>query len=103
MRLLVWVGAAFVVVGLFFTIVAAVGLVRMPDLYTRSHATSKADTLGTVLTLAGLALVFEAGIPRAKLVVLAVFLLVTNPTATHAITRSAYDQGLEPQQGGDDQ
>jgi multicomponent Na+:H+ antiporter subunit G len=102
-RLLVWVGAAFVVVGLFFTIVAAVGLVRMPDLYTRSHATSKADTLGTVLTLAGLALVFEAGIPRAKLVVLALFLLVTNPTATHAITRAAYDQGIEPQQGGDDQ
>jgi multicomponent Na+:H+ antiporter subunit G len=102
-RLLVWVGAAFVVVGLFFTIVAAVGLVRMPDLYTRSHATSKADTLGTVLTLAGLALVFEAGIPRAKLVVLALFLFVTNPTATHAITRAAYDQGIEPQQGGDDQ
>jgi multicomponent Na+:H+ antiporter subunit G len=85
-----------VVLGLFFTVVAAVGLIRLPDLYTRSHATSKADTLGTILTLVGVGLVFQAGVPRVKLVLLAVFMLVTTPTATHAITRAAHDQGIEP-------
>lgn len=96
MSLLLWVSVGLIVVGLFFTVVAAVGLIRLPDLYTRSHATSKADTLGTVLTLAGVALTFGTNVPRAKLLVLAVFLLITNPTATHAITRAAYDQGIEP-------
>jgi multicomponent Na+:H+ antiporter subunit G len=94
--LLTWVSVALIAVGLFFTFVAAVGLIRLPDLYTRSHATSKADTLGTVLTLTGVALTFESGVPRAKLVLLAVFLLITSPTATHAITRAAHDQGIEP-------
>ncbi len=96
MTLLVWVGVGLILVGLFFTAVAAVGLIRLPDLYTRSHATSKTDTLGTVLTLAGVALTFQTPVPRAKLVLLAAFLLITNPTATHAITRAAHDQGIDP-------
>jgi multicomponent Na+:H+ antiporter subunit G len=100
--MLAWIAAALVVAGLFFTIVAVVGLVRMPDLYTRAHATSKADTLGTVLTLAGVALAFQTAVPRAKLVLLTLFLLITNPTATHAITRAAYDQDIEPQVGETD-
>ena len=96
MTLLAWVGVGLILVGLFFTTVAAVGLIRLPDLYTRSHATSKADTLGTVLTLSGVALTFQTPVPRAKLVLLAAFLLITNPTATHAITRAARDQGIDP-------
>ena len=96
MTLLLWASIALVVVGLFFSVVAAIGLIRLPDLYTRAHATSKADTLGTVLTLAGLALTFGTNVPRAKLVLLAFFLLITNPTATHAITRAAHDQGSIP-------
>jgi multicomponent Na+:H+ antiporter subunit G len=51
------------------------------------------------------AVAFQSGVPRIKLVLLAVFLLITNPTATHAITRAAYDQGIEPwtadEEGGD--
>jgi multicomponent Na+:H+ antiporter subunit G len=84
------------IVGLFFTAVAAIGLIRMPDIYTRAHATSKADTLGTVLTLAGVAVAFQTSVPRLKLLLLAIFMLITSPTATHAITRAAYDQGIEP-------
>lgn len=103
MSTLTWIGAGLVVLGLFFTAVAVIGLVRLPDLYSRAHATSKTDTLGTVLTLTGLALVFETAVPRIKLLLLAAFLLITNPTATHAITRAAYDQGIEPwsADGGD--
>jgi multicomponent Na+:H+ antiporter subunit G len=101
--LLTWASGALILAGLFFTFVAAVGLIRLPDLYARSHATSKADTLGTVLTLGGVALTFEGNVPRVKLLFLAVFMLVTTPTATHAITRAAYDQGIEPwsTEGGD--
>ncbi len=95
-NLLTYVSLGLMGLGLFFSFVAAVGLIRMPDLYTRAHATSKADTLGTVLTLTGVAVAFQAGVPRIKLVLLALFMLITNPTATHAITRAAYDQGIEP-------
>lgn len=82
--------------GLFFSFVGAIGIIRMPDLYTRAHATSKAETLGAVLTLAGVALVFNAELPAMKTLLLLLFMFLTNPTAAHAITRAAYDQGIEP-------
>ena len=90
--------------GVFFGIVAAVGLLRMPDLYTRAHAASKADTLGSGLSLAAAAVVFGSGLPTVKTVLLLVFLFITNPTAAHAISRAAADQGIEPwttEDGGD--
>ena len=96
MSLLTYVALGLVGLGLFFTLVAAIGLVRMPDVYTRAHATSKTDTLGTVLTLAGIAVAFQTAVPRAKLLLLAIFMLITSPTATHAVTRAAMDQGIEP-------
>jgi multicomponent Na+:H+ antiporter subunit G len=82
--------------GTFFGFVAVVGIVRLPDLYTRAHATSKSDTLGIILTLSGVALVFGADLAVAKTALLGLFLFVTNPTAAHAITRAAYDQGIVP-------
>jgi multicomponent Na+:H+ antiporter subunit G len=87
---------AFVAAGTFFGLVAVVGIMRLPDLYTRAHATSKSDTLGIVLTLAGVALVFGADFALFKTVLLGAFLFVTNPTAAHAITRAAHDQGIAP-------
>ncbi len=93
---LTYVAVTLVGLGLLFSAIAVVGLLRLPDVYTRAHATSKTDTLGAVLTLGGIAVAFETGVPRAKLVLLALFLLITNPTATHAITRAAQDQGIEP-------
>ncbi|SDX57444.1 monovalent cation/H(+) antiporter subunit G [Halobellus clavatus] len=91
-----WLAIALVVAGTFFGFVAVVGIVRLPDLYTRAHATSKSDTLGIILTLSGAALVFGADLAVAKTAVLGLFLFVTNPTAAHAITRAAYDQGIAP-------
>ncbi len=87
---------ALVAAGSFFGLVAVVGIIRLPDLYSRAHATSKSDTLGIILTLGGVALVFGADLAVAKTVLLAVFLFVTNPTAAHAITRAAYDQDIAP-------
>ncbi|MFD1684442.1 monovalent cation/H(+) antiporter subunit G [Halobellus litoreus] len=85
-----------VAAGTFFGFVAVVGIIRLPDLYTRAHATSKSDTLGIILTLGGVALVFGADLAVAKTAILGVFLFVTNPTAAHAITRAAYDQEITP-------
>jgi multicomponent Na+:H+ antiporter subunit G len=91
-----WVAAAFVVVGTFFGLVATVGLIRLPDLYSRLHAASKSDTLGSVLSLAGLAVVLGVGTESVKLVFLLVFLFLTSPTAAHAIARAAKEQEVEP-------
>ncbi|QCJ47785.1 Na+/H+ antiporter subunit G [Haloprofundus sp. MHR1] len=83
----------------FFAFVAVVGVLRLPDLYTRAHAASKSDTLGAVLGLAAVAAVYGAGIPTVKAVFLLVFMFVTNPTAAHAIARAAFDQDIEPWTG----
>jgi multicomponent Na+:H+ antiporter subunit G len=88
--------------GVFFVFVGAVGLIRLPDIYTRSHATSKSDTLGVVLSLGGVMLAFDSATLVVKAFALIVFMFVTNPTASHAIARAAYDQGYEPWSVGDD-
>ncbi|MFW6458032.1 MAG: monovalent cation/H(+) antiporter subunit G [Halodesulfurarchaeum sp.] len=89
--------------GLFFSLVAVVGIIRLPDLYSRAHATSKSDTLGSILSLAGVALAIGMDVTALKTVILLVFMLVTNPTAAHAITRAAYDQKITPwtREGGE--
>jgi len=87
---------ALAATGVFFALVAAVGLVRLPDLYTRTHSASKSETLGAVLSLAAVALSFGTGLTAVKAAFLLVFMFLTNPTAAHAITRAASDQGIDP-------
>ena len=87
---------ALVAGGVFFTFVAAVGILRLPDVYTRAHGASKSDTLGAGLALAGVGVTFGADIPTVKAVLLVLFMFITNPTAAHAIARAAADQGIEP-------
>jgi multicomponent Na+:H+ antiporter subunit G len=90
------VATVFVVVGTFFGLVATVGIIRLPDLYSRLHAASKSDTLGSILSLAGLAIVLGLTTESMKLVFLVVFLFVTSPTAAHAIARAAKEEEVEP-------
>ena len=87
------VGAA-----LFFHTVAAIGVLRMPDFYTRLHAVAKAETLGVVLTAAALILWVGPSLLAAKIAFVAVFLFLANPTATHAISRAALRSGMRPWQ-----
>ena len=94
------VTAVLLVGGAFFGFVAVVGVLRLPDLYSRAHATSKSDTMGVLLTLIAVSIVFDAQLATVKALLLAVFLFVTNPTAAHAIARSAYYQGIAPIIGG---
>ena len=82
--------------GLFFHGVAALGVARMPDFFTRLHAVSKAETLGVLLTLAGLALWSGLTLLTLKLAGVALFLFLANPTSTHAVARAALRVGVQP-------
>lgn len=89
-------------IGVFFAFVAAVGLLRFPDVYSRTHAASQSETLGAVLALTAVALTFGLDLSTVKTVLLLLFMFITNPTAAHAIAWAAHDQGIEPYTGGDD-
>lgn len=79
-----------------FSLVAAVGFLRLPDVFARAHAASKSETLGALLGLAAAAVVFGPGQETVKLVMLAVFVLVTGPTAAHAVVRATSFAGAVP-------
>lgn len=90
------VAVAMMVAGVFFLGVAAVGIVRFPDFYTRIHAMGKGDTLGIILVLLGLCIYEGFTLVSAKLLLALVFVALTNPVATHALARSALRYGLKP-------
>ena len=79
-----------------FLMVSSIGLIRFPDFYTRAHAVGKSDTLGITLTLAGLAVYNGLELSTVKLIIIILFVLIANPTATHAVTRAALRFGLSP-------
>lgn len=85
-----------VVGGIFFTFVSATGVIRLPDVYARAHTASQADTLGAGFALAAVALALGWDPTAIKTVILLFFVFVTNPTAAHAIARSAAEAGIKP-------
>lgn len=87
---------ALLLAGFFFLLVGAVGVIRMPDFYTRLHAVGKCDTLGMLLCLAGLMVYEGADLVSLKLLYIWVFLVLANPTATHVFSRAALRAGLKP-------
>lgn len=80
--------------GGIFCVIGALGLVRMPNFYTRMHAASVVDTLGAGLVLIGLMLQGGLTLVSAKLLVIFVLIFFTSPTATHALARAAYVRGV---------
>ena len=84
------------VAGIFFTFVSATGVIRLPDIYARAHTASQADTLGAGLALGAVALGLGWQQASAYTVLLLFFIFITNPTAAHAIARSASEVGIEP-------
>lgn len=85
--------------GAFFSLVGGIGLVRMPDFYTRMHAASVTDTLGAGLILSGLMLQAGWTLIAAKLAMVGLLTLIANPTATHALAKAAMLSGLKPRLG----
>ena len=91
-----WVGMFLLAGGVGFSIIGSIGILRMPDFYTRAHGAGKLDTLALILSMFGLAVLQGVGLSGVKLVLIAVFVAVANPAATHALGRSAMRAGLEP-------
>lgn len=79
-----------------FCIVGALGLLRMPDFYTRMHAASVVDTLGAGLVLLGLILQAGLSLVAAKLAIVGLLLFFTGPVAGHALAKAAMRRGLAP-------
>jgi len=79
-----------------FCIVGAVGLLRMPDFYTRMHGASLVETLGAGLILVGLILQAGFTLTAVKLAMLGLLIFFASPTATHALARAARVRGLQP-------
>jgi multicomponent Na+:H+ antiporter subunit G len=82
------VGSILILLGAVFLFSAGLGLVRMPDAYTRIQAGTKASTLGNMLVLTGLA-VYHPGWSL-KLAIIVYFVLMTNPISSHALARAAF-------------
>lgn len=85
-----------ILTGSFFAFTGAVGLLRLPDFFTRMHGAGVTDTLGAGLILFGLLLQSGLGIAAIKIVMIFVFMMITGPTATHALAKAALHGKLEP-------
>jgi multicomponent Na+:H+ antiporter subunit G len=91
------VSSVLMLIGLFFLVVSAVGLERLPEVYTRAHAVAKSETLGLLLVLGGLFFRPELDVGGAvRLAFIVVFSVVANPTAVHALVRAARRSGVQP-------
>lgn len=86
------------IAGGLFCVIGAVGMLRMPDFYTRMHAASVIDTLGAGLILLGLMMQAGLTLVAVKLLMLGVLIFFASPTATHALARAAMARGLQPLQ-----
>jgi len=90
------IGFLIILVGLFFMAISAVGAIRLPDFYTRCHAISIVDTLGSLLILGGLICCYGFSFTTAKLLFILVFIYIANPTITHILIRAALKSGHQP-------
>ena len=97
-----WVSIA---AGLFFMVVGTIGVLRLPDIYTRLHAAGMTDTMGAGLLILGMLLQTVEGILHGqstwwfvlfRLILLYLFILFTSPISTHALARAGLAGGVEP-------
>ncbi len=87
----------FILVGSFFVLVGSVGLIRMPDVFTRMHAASVIDTVGAGFLISGMMLQAGATLISLKLLFIFILFFVTSPVATHALAQAALHAGERPE------
>lgn len=95
------VAAGLMMAGLLFLVVAAVGFIRLPDVYTRSHALGITDTMGVGLVLSGLAFYQGVTVEALKTVLILILLFHLNPAISHMTVRAALRSGVQPWTRGD--
>ncbi len=92
-----------IVSGIFFMLVGSIGVIRLPDFYSRTHAVSKSDTLGITLVILGLIIYEGLTMNSVKLTFIVLFIALSNPIGTHALARAAYKRQLKPNLKDDNQ
>lgn len=88
------VSSILLISGVFFGLTGAVGLFKFPDFFTRVHAASVTDSIAAILIIGGLLLQTSFDLNTAKLLFILIFLMITSPTASHALAKSARHGGL---------
>ena len=93
------IGVIIISIGVLFDIFGCIGLVRLPDVYNRLQSATKCVTVGTCFILAGSLIMLESVSGAIKGVICIALILITSPTAAHALARAAYRSGIELWQG----
>ncbi|HLS27939.1 MAG TPA: monovalent cation/H(+) antiporter subunit G [Opitutales bacterium] len=96
-------GVLFIVAGLTSMLVGVVGLIRLPDFFSRIHAAAMVDAAGTMLLLVGFTIFEGFTLTGAKLLLGVIFIAMTNPVGIHMLARAALRQGLKPWKLGDEE
>ncbi|MBJ3785144.1 monovalent cation/H(+) antiporter subunit G [Devosia sediminis] len=91
-----YLGGVVLVLGAAFTLLAAIGVVRLPDLYTRMHAASKAGAVGGGLILVAVAVVSQDAAVATRAIIGVAFLLLTTPVSAHLLARASYLSRYKP-------
>ena len=85
-----------ILVGCFLTVLGSIGLLRLPDVYTRVHSAGVVDTVGAAFLLIGLSLYGGFTLITVKLLMILAFVFFTSPTATNALANAVYTAGVKP-------
>ena len=96
MELRLIITGTLLALGIFFIIVASIGIIRFPDFFSRIHPAGKSDTFGQLLVLSGLIAYEGCTLVSIKLLIIITFILIANPTATQAMAKAAFMTGLKP-------
>lgn len=97
MMIIDWLSDICLLLGGILTLTGAVGLLRLPDFFTRLHAASVTETLGATLLIVGIILDTGLTLDAAKLMLLILIMFVANPTITHALCRAVANDGTTPE------
>jgi len=90
------IGGGLIILGAFFYVVGAIGIYRMPDVFTRMHAAGISDTAGAGLLIFGMMCLAGFSLVTVKLAIILGVIFFTSPIATHALAQAALHAGLEP-------
>jgi multicomponent Na+:H+ antiporter subunit G len=91
----------FIVAGMVFILAGSIGVVRLPDFYSRTHATSKSDTLGVMVVIMGLIIHEGFHLNSVKLGLIVLLVALANPIGSHALGHAAWLMGLKPKKKGE--
>jgi multicomponent Na+:H+ antiporter subunit G len=88
--------------GSVFILIGAIGMIRLPDIFSRIHGAGIIDTMGVVMLFVGMILQAGLTLVSIKIIIIILFLMFTLPTTTHALARAALDAGMIPLSDDDD-